>query len=50
MAWSIDTPVENCGQIWVHPQSSGIGFICNTCIDEYPELKDSVMQPEPPPD
>lgn len=49
MAWSIDAPVENCGQIWVHPMSSGVGFVCNSCIDEHPELKDTVMQPEPPP-
>jgi hypothetical protein len=49
MAWSIDASVENCGHIWVEPMSSGIGFICNSCIDEHPELKGMVIQPEPPP-
>ena len=48
MAWSVDATVENCGQIWVEPISSGIGFICNACLDAHPELKGSVIQPEPP--
>jgi len=48
MAWSVDAAVDNCGQIWVEPISSGIGFICNACLDAHPELKDSVIQPEPP--
>jgi len=43
MAWSIDASVEDCGRIWFYEQACSIGFVCNTCINENPQIKESLI-------
>jgi len=49
MTWNTDKPVENCGQIWFDPRSSGMGFVCKTCAEENPWIKDATVEFEQPP-
>jgi len=49
MTWNTDKPVENCGQIWFDPRSSAMGFVCKTCAEENPWIKDATVQFEQPP-
>ena len=49
MTWNTDKPVENCGQIWFDPRSSGMGFVCKMCVEENPWIKDATVQFEQPP-
>jgi len=46
MAWSNNAPVENCGQIWFNELACSIGFVCNLCVDEHPELKGALIDTE----
>jgi hypothetical protein len=38
MAWSINAPVKNCGRVRFDDISCGMGFVCNICIAENPDL------------
>lgn len=49
MAWSTDAPVENCGQIWFNETACSIGFVCNICVNEQPQISDSLIDMEGPP-
>ena len=49
MQWSRDAAVTNCGQVYADPISSGIGFICNQCVEQHPEVGGSIIQTEEPP-
>ena len=49
MTWNTDKPVENCGQIWFDPRSSGMGFVCKMCVEENPWIKDATVKFEQPP-
>ena len=49
MTWNTDKPVENCGQIWFDPRSTGMGFVCNICAEENPWIKDATVKFEQPP-
>jgi len=49
MTWNTDKPVENCGQIWFDPRSTGMGFVCKICAEENPWIKDAIIQLEQPP-
>ncbi|MCK5653631.1 MAG: hypothetical protein KAH98_00675 [Dehalococcoidia bacterium] len=43
MAWSIDAPVEKCGQAWFEERSCSLGFICAPCINENPQIRRSLI-------
>ena len=44
MAWSIQADVKACGRIWVNDMHCGIGFVCDICLTEYPELSHSIIE------
>lgn len=41
MAWSIDAEVRNCGRVYSDDVRCAIGFACNICLSEHPELGQS---------
>ena len=43
MAWSIDAQVPNCGLVFSNDVSCTIGFVCNICLSEHPELSQSTI-------
>ena len=49
MAWSVNAEVQQCGQIWFDPISGGMGFVCNICVDEHPEMGNFIFNTELPP-
>jgi hypothetical protein len=49
MAWSTTAPVKNCGRVIFDVRSSGMGFVCNTCINAHPEIKEAAIDPGTPP-
>jgi len=51
MAWSVHAQVNNCGRVWFDEMSCGMGFVCNICVAENPQLSQSLidMGQGPPP-
>lgn len=48
MAWSVHAAVENCGRIWFNEMSCSMGFICNICVAENPQLSETLIDAEQP--
>lgn len=38
MAWSRHAQVKNCGHTWINQMHCSIGFACEICLAEHPEL------------
>lgn len=49
MAWSIDAPVGNCGRVWFQEMACSMGFVCNICVDENPQLRESLIDTQQAP-
>jgi len=49
MAWSVHAPVENCGRVWFNEMACSMGFICNICVAENPQLSGSLIDTQQPP-
>jgi len=49
MAWSIHAAVENCGHVWFKEMACSMGFVCNICAAENPQLSESLIDTEQPP-
>jgi len=43
MAWSVHAEVKNCGRVFNHEILCAIGFVCNTCLAQNPELSQSII-------
>jgi hypothetical protein len=43
MAWSIHAQVNNCGRVCFDEMSCGMGFVCNICLAQNPELSQSII-------
>ena len=43
MAWSRHVQVRNCGRTWVNQMHCSIGFVCDICLAEHPELSQSLV-------
>lgn len=46
MAWSVQAQVENCRRIWINQMHCSIGFVCNVCVVENPQLAPSLLDME----
>ena len=49
MAWSIHAAMENCGRIWFNEMACSLGFVCNICVAENPQLSETLIVTEQPP-
>jgi len=45
LAWSTKAPVKNCGRVIFDMRSSAMDFVCNTCMNTYPEIKEAAIEP-----
>ena len=45
LAWSTSAPVKNCGRVIFDMRSSAMDFVCNTCMNTYPEIKEAAIEP-----
>jgi hypothetical protein len=46
MAWSVNVQMPDCGHIWFDPVSGGMSFVCNTCVDAHPEIREFIRDLE----
>lgn len=50
MAWSTDAPVKSCGHVIFDQRSCGVMFVCANCVEQYPEIRSSIVGAEQPPE